>query len=770
MDSIVSSLTRGRYRGIVAIAAILLLLPMGALAQGSSAPAAGKNVDWPYYGNDQGGMHYQNLDQINPSNISQLQPVWIMHTGVAMNNAASFENQPIIVDGKMFISTGHDQVFALNPTTGAIQWVYNPTDLPPINDLAVCCGQDNRGVAVGGGQVFIARLDAYLVALNEQTGKVDWQTQIAQWTDGYTETMAPTYVDGEVIVGSSGSEYEPRGFDAAYDAKTGKQLWRFYNTAAPGQIGGDTWTGNAWKFGGGTEWDHPEVDTNLGLVYYATSNAAPWLGQVRPGENLFTASIVALNYKTGKLAWYFQEVHHDIWDYDSPEPTMLFDWVSPSGKTVPALGEADKAGWYFILDRATGKPLIPVTETPVSTSPAYQNAWPTQPIPATQSLVPHTILPYDVPKGMTAPPFFTPPGQFPIVVNPGPGGGPQWPPVAYSPRTHDVYLAGIGGYAPSGLYAIQNEPQNTLGEGSASDPNWSRDSYGLVDALNTTTGKIAWQLQLTKKSLSGAAVAGDVVFFGQDTGEFDAVDAATGKLLWSWGNPDHEPNVGGANGSPAVYMVNGREYVVMPFGGNSGLRSAYQTGLPGDAVIAFALPQGTASTAGGGVALDPTTATAKPNIVKADIPDVGAAGRYPGHVVAPTSKPAPGSTVYTVQYRTGLYDPSTIVVAPGQNVSIHLMNTDAYSVAGWAVDLPSFSVAMQSQITAGHDAYLNLGKMPDTPGTYMFYNPHESGKYSGQAGTFIVAEPGQATSPSIPAAQAPTANVGPTKGAHYTGE
>ncbi|HET7093828.1 MAG TPA: PQQ-binding-like beta-propeller repeat protein, partial [Thermomicrobiales bacterium] len=237
---------------IIAIASILLLLPLTALAQ-SATPSTGNasaNVDWPYYGNDIGAMHYQNLDQINPSNVSQLQPAWILHTGVAMNNGASFENQPIVTDGMMFVSTGHDQVLALDPATGAIKWTYDPTDLPPINDLPICCGQDNRGVAVGDGKVFIARLDATLVALDEQTGKVLWNTPVADWHSGYAETMAPLYIDNEVIVGSSGAEMEVRGFVAAYDAKTGQQLWRFLTVPGPGHVGHDTWAGNSWLTGG----------------------------------------------------------------------------------------------------------------------------------------------------------------------------------------------------------------------------------------------------------------------------------------------------------------------------------------------------------------------------------------------------------------------------------------------------------------------------------------------------------------------------------------
>ncbi|HEX5499124.1 MAG TPA: PQQ-binding-like beta-propeller repeat protein, partial [Thermomicrobiales bacterium] len=556
---------------IIALVSIVLLLPLTALAQ-SATPSTSKNVDWPMYGNDIGAMHYQNLDQINPSNVSQLQPAWILHTGVAMNIGASFENQPIVTDGMMFVSTGHDQVLALDPATGAIKWTYDPTDMPPINDLPICCGQDNRGVAVGDGKVFMARLDATLVALDEQTGKVLWNTPVADWQSGYAETMAPLYIDNEVIVGSSGAEMEVRGFVAAYDAKTGQQLWRFLTVPGPGHVGHDTWAGNSWLTGGATVWDSPTADPKLGLVYFSTANASPdYDGSRRAGDNLFAASIVALNYKTGKLAWYYQEVHHDIWDYDGPEPTLLFDFVK-DGKTTPAIGHSNKAGFYFILDRRTGKPLIPIDEVAVSTSPSWQHASPTQPQPTTgYELVPHTVNPKDVPAGMTAASMWTPPREDFVVINPGPSGGPQWPPAAYSPRTKYVYVP-AGGYMPFAYEANPNYPENTTGSGGTNVGVKADVQYGLLDAVDTTTGKIAWQVKTDWRTISGVGVAGDLVFFGRSNGEFDAFDAKTGKLLWSWNNPTDEPHVGGANGSPAIYMVDGREYVVLAFGGNETAR------------------------------------------------------------------------------------------------------------------------------------------------------------------------------------------------------
>lgn len=573
-----------RHRFYAAAAAsagivVLAFLPgSGAAAASSATPAAQQNVNWRHYGNDLANTRFQDVDQINPSNVASLQPAWVFHTGV-LDPGTSFENSPIVINGTMYVSTGHDDVFALDAATGQQEWAYHPeTDMPPLSQLSACCGRDSRGVAYGDGKIYVARLDAVLVALNAHTGTVAWKATVANWQDHYTMTMAPQFVNGEVIVGLSGAEFETRDAVVAYDAATGRRLWTFYTTA-PG-----TWQGTSWQTGGGSVWDTPAVDPGLGMLYVSTGNAAPDLfGANRAGQNLYTSSVVALDLRTGRVRWYFQEVHHDLWDYDGPQAPMLFN-VALGGRTYPAVGHCNKNGDYYILDRATGKPLFPVTETPVPTQPAWQNPWPTQPVSSVQPLTPMTVGP--VAPGVTVAPEFTPPQQQPLAMQPTVDGGCQWPPAAYSPRTGDVYYG--ANYVPA-LFSSEPTSTNDFGSTLALPVPGAHAPYSIIGATSTTTGKVTWSINSPTLDESGMAVAGDLLFYGEDTRQFHAVNASDGAPLWTF-DATTVPNAGGADGAPSVYMVHGREYVVDVFGGD--LQSRHITGNSplGDAVIAFALP------------------------------------------------------------------------------------------------------------------------------------------------------------------------------------
>jgi len=441
-------------------------------------------------------------------------------------------------------------------------------------------------------QIFIARLDGKLIALDAETGKVAWSVAAADYKHRETETMAPQFVDGKVLVGVSGGELEVRGFLTAFDAKTGRREWRFYTIPGAGKPGNATWAGDSWKTDGAPVWQTPNVDPKLGLVYVNTGNAAPDLnGSKRAGKNLYSASVVAVDLNTGEERWYFQEVHHDLWDYDGIQPTQLFD-VEKNGSTIPAIGHANKDGYYFILDRRTGKPVSPVNEVSVPTSPAWQHAYPTQPESAI-SLEPHTVghVPSSVkPQYAQSAPQFTPPHRTAILMQPGFETGPEWAPGAYSPRTKYVYLP-AGGYEPW-LYVAK--PNDVVSMGSSGTGAKAMGlTYGLFDAVDTQTERIAWTMRIPEKSESGVVVAGDLVFFGQSDGNFDALDSKSGKSLWSW-HGTSMPGVGSPNGAGAAYVVNGREYVVMAFGGN--LRDRADApgkggSKQGDTLIAFALPQ-----------------------------------------------------------------------------------------------------------------------------------------------------------------------------------
>lgn len=682
-------------------------------------PQAGPDRDWPLYGNDLGNMRYVDVDQVNPGNVAHLAPAWIFHTGVA-SPATSFESQPIIVGGTLYVSSPHDHVYALDAATGALKWTYNP-QMPPLHALAICCGQTNRGVAVGQGMVFVGQLDANLVALDAKTGAVVWKTAVDKWEDRWTETMAPQYVDGKVLIGGSGGEFERRGHISAYDAASGKMLWRFYTVPGPGAVGNDTWAGNSWQGGGATVWTTPAVDPALGLVYFSTGNAGPDLdGSGRAGDNLFTASVVALDLNSGQYRWHFQEVHHDLWDYDGPQPTHLFT-VEKNGQSIPALGHANKNGYYFILDRRTGKPIYDVKEEPVPTDPAWQHASPTQPEPATDPLIPHAVV-QTVP-GQQAAPFWTPPQEKPQVMQPGAESGSEWAPAAYSPRTKYSYIP-AGGYEPWLYYGEQGSPA-TLGSTLSDRPSYPEgDHYGLFDALDTTTGKLAWQMKVPERAVSGITVAGDLVFLGESNGKFDAVDAKSGTVLWSY--KPTEPNAGGANGASAVYVMNGREYVVMAFGGNTQVRSG-QNSPPGDVLIAFALPQ-----AGQGA---PNVVTAQPTqIPSGAIPDSA--------MVPPATSAPPDATVVEVHAHNIHFYPDHLTATPGQKLALHLMNVEPGEVPhNFFIALPAGIIGTKGVLEPGQDGYLVI-TAPEQPGDYFFWCDVGSHRFQGMNGTLTVAAAG----------------------------
>ena len=662
------------------------------------------SLDWPSYGNDLGAMRFVNVDQINRSNVASLQPVWILHTNV-MNASTSFESQPIIIGGVMYVTSPHGHVFALDATTGAIKWTFNPS-IPALSELPICCGQTNRGVAVGNGMVFVGQLDATLVALNAATGSVVWKVTVDRYQDRWTETMAPLFLNGMVIIGASGGEYQRRGHVRAYDANTGELIWQFNTTAGPGEFGNDTWAGNSWKTGGGTVWTTPAADPTLGLIYITTGNAGPDdNGSQRAGQNLFTASVVALDATTGKRRWHFQEVHHDVWDYDSTQPVHLFT-LTRNGQQIPAIGHANKSGFYYILDRRNGSPLFDVTETPVPVQPAWQKPWPTQPIPAIDPLIPQTVA--NPPDGVLTGPIFTVPQEQPTLIQPSGESGPEWPPSAYSPRTGFSYLQ-AGGYSP-GTYAAIPPEVNSLGSTLGGAPAGT-ENFGLFVAMNTTTGKIAWSTKLPQKMYSGVVVAGDLVFYGEGNGQFDAADAQTGNVLWTF--KSNLPNVAGANGAPAVYIVNGVEYVVMAFGGNAHAGSAQ-----GDALIAFALPQ---------------SRLTHPIVVQANPVQVPA-GDLPASALQPPLTTAPeGARVVELVAHDFAFEPRSFTALPGEQIAVQIVNTTAMGTS-FTITLPTGRVGLSTSVPGNQSGYF-VFTAPSQPGVYEFFG---SARFLGMTGEMRV--------------------------------
>jgi quinohemoprotein ethanol dehydrogenase len=684
----------------------------------TAAQTAVDRLDWPFYGNDPGGMRYVNADQINPSNVASLQPAWIFHTKVTSMNT-SFESQPIIVDGVMYVTSPHGHVFALEAASGALKWTFNP-EIPPLSELAICCGQTNRGVAVGNGKVFVGQLDATLVALDASSGRVLWKVTVDRWQDRWTETMAPLFLNNKVIIGASGGEYQRRGHVRAYDADTGGMLWEFFTVPGPGEFGNDTWAGESWRTGGGTVWTTPAADPQLGLIYITTGNAAPdENGSERAGMNLFTASIVALDVNTGQRRWHFQEVHHDIWDYDSPQPAHLFT-LERNNQQIPAIGHANKNGFYFILDRRDGKPLYEVRETPVpTTEPAWQNAWPTQPVPAIDPLIPQNVE--GAPPGVRTAPMYTPPREEPTLIQPHFESGPEWPPSAYSPRTRFAYLQ-AGGYQP-GIFRAIPAIVNSFGSTGGASPE-GIENYGLFVAIDTTTGKTAWRKRLPEKMFSGVVVSGDLVFFGENNGRFDAVDAKSGAVLWTF--KSDMPGVGGANGAPAVYSVNGTQYVVMAFGGNNGLQGS----TPGDALVAFALPPAGRQ--------QPTTVDASPRQVPT--------GLLPDSATQPPamSAPADARVVELVTHDTN-YLPESFTALAGEKIAVRIVNTGTTG-AGFIINLPSGRTGLRATVPANQSGFF-VFTAPNEPGVYEFFGMGNA-RFQGMTGQMRVG-PGCAGNPCV---------------------
>jgi quinohemoprotein ethanol dehydrogenase len=538
--------------------------------------------DWPTNGGSTYNQRYSSLDDINDSNVSQLKGKWLTHLrGSAVAAKYSAESQPLEYKGVIYVPTGADDVFAISADTGEILWEYQAHLDQEIS--VVCCGWISRGVAIGDGKVYIGQLDGYLVALDQKTGQVAWKTRVERWQQGYSITAAPLYIDGMVITGVSGGEFLTRGSVSAYDATNGQQKWRFYTTAGPGEQGHDTWPTNndAWKTGGAPVWQTPSVDPSLGMLYFTTGNAAPDNnGSQREGKNLFTASMVALDYKTGQLKWWYQMVHHDLWDYDAPSPTVLFD-ASVDGKTVHGIGEAEKTGWVYLLNRETGQPIFPTPEKPVPQN-ADQKTWPTQPIPPYEPVVPHAVSDEQYNaitkaaadaagspvKTIRATEIYTPFWKTMVVSTPGPQGGTNWQPSSYNPNTHLMYVCAQSGAvgstaAPVGELTKNGVRLNNLG-GTLTIAGGFGSNKGTFSAVDVTTGKIKWQKVWPESCYAGSTTtAGNIVFIGRSDGRLLAFNADNGNPLWSF------QTGAGANNAPTVFKDNGKEYVAFYAGGNA---------------------------------------------------------------------------------------------------------------------------------------------------------------------------------------------------------
>jgi quinohemoprotein ethanol dehydrogenase len=534
--------------------------------------------DWITNGGNLTNERYSTLKQIDTSNVKQLKGAWMTRLkGSGLGGKYSAEATPLVKDGIMYMVTGNDDVFALNAKTGEIQWERWSGIDQKIS--TVCCGWLNRGLAMGEGMLFLGQLDANVVALDIKTGKEVWKTPIEDWHNGYGVTSAPLYYDGIVYSGNTGGEFGVRSRLTAFEAKTGKILWRWYTLPGPGEVGSDTWpagTDHAMR-GGASIWNTPALDPQLGLIYFATGNCGPdYDGSMREGDNLFCASIVALKAKTGEYAWHFQEVHHDIWDYDAASPVVLFDTVI-NGQPRKGIAEAGRTGWVYILDRTNGKPLIGIEERPVPQEPRQKTAK-TQPYPIGDATVPLCAQPMEgyEKAGCIFEAFW----DEPVLIQPSGQGGTNWSPMPYDPDTGYLYVPGTIRTSVFSRVPSQYSTGQRYTNGTQAPPIGSPLS-GTFTAINSTTNKIAWQHKMPYRMGGGGGstvTAGGLLLRGEPDGNFVALDAKTGEVLWRFQTGF------GADAPAAVYEVDGEEYIAVTTGGNSIQGSAY-----GDAIWAFSL-------------------------------------------------------------------------------------------------------------------------------------------------------------------------------------
>ena len=546
---------------------------------------------WPTNGGNLYNQRYSPLAAINRGNVTGLKGVWrarLRGSGTAPQYSGFAA--PIVSDGVAYVSTGANDVFALSLDTGAILWQYEAKVDP--NITSVCCGWNNKGVAISGDKVFIGHLDGRLEALDRASGRLAWSIQAERWQDNFSITAAPLYLGPSpatgnrslVIIGFAGGDRGTRGRIKAYDATSGRLIWTFYTIPGPGEPGHETWPqdNDAWKYGGAAIWQTPAVDAELGLLYFSTGNAAPdYNGAFRAGDNLYAASILAIELATGRYRWHFQQVRHDIWDYDAVNPVVLFD-VPIDGRPRKALAEVGKTGWAYILDRETGKPLIGIDDKPVPQEPRQKTAA-TQPFPRGDAIVPQLIE--IAPEGhalVNDGRIFTPfVGANPTLVAPGIWGGASWPPSAYDPAQRRLFVCAssvVNGYTGGGdPVLVQPKGGDSFLGGAVTFTRVART--GIVAALDVTTNRLAWRYQWPEQCYSGTlATAGELLFVGRNDGRLTALDSATGKQLWEF------QTGAGMHAPVSTFEHRGRQYVLAYSAGSALLGSAR-----GDSVWLFGL-------------------------------------------------------------------------------------------------------------------------------------------------------------------------------------
>ena len=488
--------------------------------------------NWLTYGGNYAAQRYSLLTEITPANVANLKPVWMYQ----QDETVKWEVTPLVVDGIMYISERPTIVTALDAKTGRKIWTYRRATLA--DDVPICCGTNNRGIAILGDSVYLNTFDAHLVCIDANTGLERWDKVVIDYHLGYSMTGAPLAVKDKIIVGVAGGEFGIRGFVEAFSAKTGESVWRFYTIPGKGEPGNETWgPGDSWKSGGASTWVTGSFDPALNTLYWGTGNPGPdYNGDNRPGDDLYSCSAIALDADTGKLKWHFQFTPHDVHDWDSCQVPVLFEGMV-DGKPRKMLSFTNRNGFYFSLDRTNGQFVAGGAYGKQTWAKGLDDAG--RPI----------VLPNTAP---------TPEGN---VVYPGLGGNSNWAAPAFNPLTGMVY---VNTGTDSGQTYVKTPWEYEVGkhfENGGGRNIFGEESVGMLKAMDAATGKTVWDFKLKNKSGSNVltTVTG-LVFAGTGEGDFYSVDARTGKLLWSF------PGGKAISGGSITFLAGGKQRVAVPIG------------------------------------------------------------------------------------------------------------------------------------------------------------------------------------------------------------
>ena len=540
-------------RVLAATAALLIVLPFATSAPEAQEGgvtferlinAADEPHNWLTYSGNYKAQRYTALDQITPANVDRLELQWVFQT----RSLQVFQTTPLVVDGMMYLTEAPNTVYAVDAEQGRVFWRYEYTPSP---DSRPCCGRVNRGLAILGDTLFMGTIDAQLIAIDAVSGQPIWQTAVENPAAGYALTLAPLIVKDKVIVSVAGGEYGIRGFISAYDVETGEEVWKFYTIPGPGEPGHETWGGDSWRYGGASAWITGSYDPDVDLIYWGIGNPGPdWNAAQRPGDNLYSDSVVALDPDTGELDWYFQFTPNDPYDYDSVQVPVLVDYPAQDGSMLKLMLFGNRNGFFYVLNRETGQ---------------FINGQP--------------FIDVNWAEGLddNGRPIFTPqpPGA---TTYPGVQGGTNWYSPSYSPSTRLFYLSTWEGYGSvfeaeeaeyvEGRVFLGGRPAPPIPGGAI--PNlgrghintWTEEAgSGAVVAIDPATGEERWKFEMTDVTSSGIlTTATDVLFTGNREGYFHALDAETGDLLW------RRTLGGNISNGPISYAIDGRQHVAVASG------------------------------------------------------------------------------------------------------------------------------------------------------------------------------------------------------------